>query len=106
MTLAAIPVEGGKAQPVLAEGIEGFHPFFCPSGNWLYFQPNHKNLFRVPGPAQGWKSAPPQQVTDFSGVDLYLEDPRISRDGKKLFFTRGRRTGDILILHFARRAKR
>ena len=52
-----------------------------------------------PGPAQDWKSADPEKVTDFSGIDLYIEDPKISRDGKKLFYTRGRRTGDILILH-------
>jgi hypothetical protein len=45
-------------------------------------------------------------VTDFSGVDLYLEDPRISRDGKKLFFTRGRRVGDILILHMRKESGR
>ena len=98
MTLEAVPVEGGNARPVIPPDFEAFHPFFSPSGNWLYVQPNHRNIFRIPGPGQNWKSAPPQQVTDFSGVDLYIEDPRISRDGKKLFFTRGRRTGDILIL--------
>ena len=98
MTMGAIPVGGGKTRSVLPPDFEAFHPFFSPSGNWLYVQPNHKNIFRVPGPGQDWKSAPPQQVTDFTGVDLYIEDPRISRDGKKLFFTRGRRTGDILIL--------
>ena len=97
--IAAIPVEGGKARALLPPDFEGLHPFFSPSGSWLYVQTNHKNIFRVPGPAQDWKSAPPERVTDFTGVDLYIEDPRISRDGKKLFFTRGRRTGDILILH-------
>ena len=98
ITVAAVPVIGGEARIVVDPEFGAFHPFFSPSGEWLYFQPNHKNIFRVPGPAQNWKSAPPEQVTEFSGVDLYLEDPRISRDGKKLFFTRGRRTGDILIL--------
>jgi Tol biopolymer transport system component len=102
MTIAVVPVEGGKVQPVLPPEFECFHPFFSPSGNWLYCQTNHRNIFRVPGPGQNWKSAAPQQVTGFSGVDLYLEDPRISRDGKKLFFTRGRRTGDILILRIAK----
>jgi Tol biopolymer transport system component len=99
MAIAAVPVTGGEARVVAETPFGAFHPFFSPSGNWLYFQPNHKNLFRVPGPAQDWKHAPPQQVTDFSGVDLYIEDPKISLDGTKLFFTRGRRTGDILILH-------
>jgi Tol biopolymer transport system component len=102
MTLAKVPVSGGSPQQVVHERYQAFHPSFSPSGRWLYFQPNHKNLFRVPGPAQDWKSADPEKVTDFSGIDLYIEDPKISRDGKKLFYTRGRRTGDILILHMKR----
>ena len=58
---------------------------------------------RVPGPAQDWKSVPPEKVTDFSGVDLYIEHPKISRDGARLFYTRGRRAGDIFILRLPRR---
>ena len=57
---------------------------FSPSGRWLYFQPNHKNLYRVPGPAQEWRSVPPEKVTDFRGFDLYLDYPKVSRDGRKL----------------------
>jgi serine/threonine protein kinase/Tol biopolymer transport system component len=98
MTLAAVPIAGGAPRVVLPTGYDAFHPSFSPSGRWLYFQPNHKNLFRVPGPAQDWKSATLEKVTDFSGVDLYIEDPKISSDGTKLFYTRGRRTGDIIIL--------
>jgi hypothetical protein len=47
-------------------------------------------------------------VTDFSGVDLYLDFPKVSRDGTKLFYLRGRRTGDIFILRSgaAARSKR
>ena len=82
------------------------HPSFSPLGRWLYCQPNHKNLFRVPGSAQDWKSALPEKVTDFPGVDLYLDYTKISRDGTKLFYTRGRRTGDIFILRFGAAAKR
>jgi Tol biopolymer transport system component len=97
--LAAVPVAGGTARRVATGPYETYHPFFSPSGRWVYFQPAHKDLFRVPGPAQGWAEAAPQKVTDFSGIDLYIENPRISRDGSKLFYTRGRRTGDIFILH-------
>ncbi|HEX7253385.1 MAG TPA: protein kinase, partial [Thermoanaerobaculia bacterium] len=98
MRLAAVPVAGGTPRVVVDAGFEAYHPFFSPSGRWLYFQQNHKNIFRVPGPAQDWKSAPPEKVTEFSGNDLYIEDPKLSRDGSKLFFTRGRSTGDIVIL--------
>jgi eukaryotic-like serine/threonine-protein kinase len=99
MSLATVPFSGGTPRQIIEARYAAFHPSFSPSGRWLYFQPNHKNIFRVPGPAQDWKTAEPEKVTDFSGVDLYIEDPKISRDGKKLFYTRGRRTGDILILH-------
>jgi len=97
--LAAVPVAGGTARSVATGPYETYHPFFSPSGSWVYFQPAHKDLYRVPGPAQGWASAPPAKVTDFTGNDLYIENPRISRDGSKLFYARGRRTGDIYILH-------
>jgi Tol biopolymer transport system component len=101
LCLSAVPVTGGTPRVVVDATHEPFHPFFSPSGRWLYFQRNHKNIFRVPGPAQDWKSAPPEKVTDFSGTDLYIEDPKLSRDGSKLFFTRGRTTGDIVILRMS-----
>jgi Tol biopolymer transport system component len=102
--LATMPVAGGAPRAIATAPFEAYHPFFSPSGRWLYFQPNHKNLYRVPGPAQGWTSARPEKVTNFSGFDLYIEDPKISRDGGKLLYTRGRRTGDIFILRLPRPA--
>jgi hypothetical protein len=104
--LAAVPVAGGAVRPVVTGPYETYHPLFSPSGRWVYFQPAHKDLFRVPGPAQGWATAPPAKVTDFSGNDLYIENPRISRDGSKLFYARGRRTGDIYILHLGNAEKK
>jgi serine/threonine protein kinase/Tol biopolymer transport system component len=106
MTLMGVPVIGGTPRPISTAPYEAYHPFFSPSGRWLYFQPGHKNLYRVPGPTQDWKIAPPEKVTDFSGLDLYIEDPRICRDGTKLFYTRGRRTGDIVILRFPKSGER
>jgi len=106
MGITAVSVVGGTPRLVATGPYEAYHPFFSPSGRWVYFQPGHKNLFRIPGPAQGWASAPPERVTDFAGFDLYIENPRISRDGSKLFYTRGRRTGDIFILHLGTRAGR
>ncbi len=100
--LFVLPTSGGSSRPLDTGSLETYHPFFSPSGRWIYFQPAHKNLYRVPGPAQNWAKAEPQKATDFSGIDLYIENPKISRDGTKLFYTRGRRTGDIVILRFGK----
>ena len=96
--IAAVPVTGGTPRIVVASPREDYHPIFSPSGRWLYFLPDHKNLYRVPGPERQWKPEPPEKVTDFPTAGLYLEDPRIGRDGKMLFYTRGRRTGDLYVL--------
>lgn len=90
-----VPIEGGIPKAVAATERQDFHPFFSPSGRWLYFQPDHKNIWRVPGPAQGWRPAPPQKVTHFPESGLFLEGPQISRDGKQVLYSRGRITADI-----------
>jgi len=104
--LAAVPLAGGKPQSVVATPREDYHPHFSPSGRWLYFQPDHKNLFRVPGPAQSWSPAPPEQVTFLPDSDLFLEEPELSPDGKKLLYIRSRTTGDIWILRLGGAAER
>jgi Tol biopolymer transport system component len=104
--IAAVPVTGGSPRIVVASPREDYHPFFSPSGRWLYFLPDHKNLYRVPGPEQDWKPVPPERVTDFPPAGLYLEDPKIARDGMTLFYTRGHRTGDIYVLRLAPSTRR
>ena len=102
--LSAVPISGGTPRIVVPATYEAFHPFFSRSGRWLYFQRNHKNIFRVPGLTQDWKPATPEKVTDFTGIDLYIEQPTLSPDGSRLLYTRGRRTGDILIYRFGKPA--
>ena len=94
----AVSLKGGQPRAVVSTQRQDFHPFFSPSGRWVYFQPDHKNLYRVPGPAQDWQSADPIRITDFAESGLFLEDPQISRDGKQLLYSRGKITGDIWIL--------
>ena len=48
MTIEVVPVSGGTPRPVIRADYEAYHPFLSPSGRWLYFQQNHKNLFRIP----------------------------------------------------------
>jgi Tol biopolymer transport system component len=100
--LRAIPVEGGESRIVVATQHQDYHPSVSPSGNWLYFQLDHKNIYRVPGPAQNWRQAEPQKVTDFPESGLFLEDPQISRDGRQLIYSRGRITGDLWLINLGR----
>ena len=76
------------------------HPMLAPSGNWLYYQVDHKNVFRVPGPSQGWRKTEPVKVTSFPEFGLFIEDPRLSPDGKQLIYSRGKITGDLWLLKF------
>jgi eukaryotic-like serine/threonine-protein kinase len=100
--LRAIPLSGGESRSVVATPHQDFHPFLSPSGRWLYFQLDHKNLHRVPGPAQNWRPAAPEKVTNFPESGLFLEDPQISRDGSRLLYARGRITGDLWIMNLGK----
>jgi len=102
VAIAAARLSGDPEELVLKTGNEVYHPSFSPGGRWLYFQPRHKNVYRVPGPAQGWRSAEPERVTDFPEAELYLDYPQITRDGKALLYTRGRRTGNLWLLRLER----
>ncbi|MEO7539950.1 MAG: hypothetical protein ABIV48_12025 [Pyrinomonadaceae bacterium] len=98
--LKLISIEGGESRRVVATPRQDYHPFFSPTGKWLYFQPDHKNLYRVPGPAQNWRSAEPEKITDYSESGLFMDDPQLSADGRRLIYTHGRQTGDIWLLRF------
>ena len=96
--IRAVPIEGGESIEVVATPRQDFHPIFSPSGKWLYFQLDHKNIYRVPGPAQNWKKVNPEKVTNFPESGLFLEDPEIPNSGKKLLYSRRRTAGDIWLL--------
>jgi len=96
--IRAVRSEGGSSRVVVATTHLDYHPFVSPSGKWLYFQFEHKNIYRVPGPAQDWRPKIPEKITNFPESGLFIEDPQISRDGKQLLYTHGRFTGDIWML--------
>jgi serine/threonine protein kinase len=102
ITIRARPIDGGETRVVAATpGQMGSgHPMLSPSGNWFYYQVDHKNVYRVPGPAQGWRKAEPVKVTNFPEFGLFIEDPRLSMDGKQLIYSRGKITGDLWLLRF------
>jgi serine/threonine protein kinase len=98
MDIRAISLAGGASRAIITSPYYDVHPFFSPSGRWLYFQRDHKNIYRVPGPAQDWRPAEPQKVSNFPESGLFLEDAQISPDGRWLLYSRGRITGDIWIM--------
>jgi Tol biopolymer transport system component len=79
--LRAVPFEGGRSRVVVATPHQDYHPWFSPSGRWLYFHLDHKNLWRVPGPAQGWHAAQPERITNF-GRGLNGPDHRVFAHGQ------------------------
>jgi Tol biopolymer transport system component len=107
ISIRARAIEGGETRIVASEPGQGLmHPLVSPSGNWFYYQPNHKNLYRLPGPAQGWRKAEPVKVTNFPESGLFIEDPRLSMDGKQLIYSRGRITGDLWLLKLGAASKK
>jgi hypothetical protein len=96
--VGALDVGDGSSRIVVDAPTQDYHPFLSPRGLWLYYQPDHKNIVRVPGPAQEWRKAAPEQVTHFPEIGLYLEEPQISADGRKLFFGRGQTVADLWLL--------
>jgi hypothetical protein len=101
-------MDGGETRIVAATpGQMGSgHPMLSPSGNWFYYQVDHKNVYRLPGPSQGWRKEEPVKVTNFPESGLFIEDPRLSMDGKQLIYSRGKIDGDLWLLRFGKPAAR
>jgi serine/threonine protein kinase len=108
ITIHAHPIDGGETRVVSSTpGQMGSgHPMLSPSGSWFYYQWEHKNVYRLPGPSQGWRKAEPVQVTNFPESGLFIEDPRLSMDGKQLIYSRGRITGDLWLMKLPERPEK
>jgi TolB protein len=78
-----IPASGGQPEPLTKGDDRVRHMFYSPDGRWLYFQPNHLNIYRMP--ADGGRV---EQVTHFPESGLFLEEPTISPDGRFLVYCR------------------
>jgi TolB protein len=98
----AVRTSDTTSRSVAETPMEDLHPFISPSSRWVYFQPDHKNLYRVPGPAQSWRQATPEKMTNFPESGLFLEDPQISRDGRELFYSRATVAADIWLMRLER----
>ena len=67
-TCTRVGLDGGQPRVVASTRRQDFHPFFSPSGRWVYFQPDHKNLYRVPGPGAGLETRRSSQDHGFPRV--------------------------------------
>jgi Tol biopolymer transport system component len=87
------PAEGGEPRQ-LTFGVERIrHASFSPNGRWIYFQPSHRNVWRVP--TAGGR---PEQVTRFPESGLFLEEPTLSPDGRALVYSRWNGGSSIWLL--------
>jgi TolB protein len=94
--LHAVPAGGGAARVVIASAANDYHPSVSASGRWIYYLPDHQNLYRVPGPAQNWLQRAPERVTSYSLTPVsFIENPQLARDGATLAYSRGRITSDL-----------
>jgi eukaryotic-like serine/threonine-protein kinase len=77
------PAQGGEPRQ-LTFGVDRMrHPAFSPDGRWIYVQPSHRNIWRVP-----MSGGPLEQVTRFPESGLFLEEPTLSPDGRALVYAR------------------
>jgi len=78
-----IAATGGE-EKVLTPGSERMrHLFYSPDGLWIYVQPSHRNIYRLPA-----AGGPIERVTNFAEPGLFIEEPTISPDGRYLVYSR------------------
>ena len=84
---------GGDAV-MLTSGYERmYHQFYSPDGRWIYIQPSHRNIYRLP--AEG---GPLEAVTRFPESGLFLEEPTISPDGRWFAYARSNGGASLWLL--------
>ena len=67
--------------------------FYSPDGRWIYVQPSHRNICRMPA-----AGGPLQRVTNFPESGLFLEEPIISPDGRWLAYCRSNGGSSLWLL--------
>jgi Tol biopolymer transport system component len=88
-----IVVAGGEEQRITTGYDRIRHISFSPDGRWIYLQPNHLNIYRM---ADG--GGPFQPVTKFPEAGLFIEEPRLSPDGRWLAYCRSNGGSSLWLL--------
>jgi Tol biopolymer transport system component len=87
------PAGGGEARQ-LTFGVERMrHPTFSPDGRWIYVQPSHRNIWRVPT-----SGGPAERVTSFPESGLFLEEPTLAPNGRALVYARWKGAASVWLL--------
>ncbi len=76
-----MPAAGGKEEQLTFGHERVRHASYSPDGKWIYVQPSHRNICRIPA-----GGGPMQPVTKFPESGLFLEEPAISPDGRSLLY--------------------
>lgn len=76
-----IAIAEGKEQRLTTGYDRIRHLSFSPDGHWIYLQPNHLNIYRMPA-----GGGPFQKVTKFTESGLFIEEPKLSPDGRWLAY--------------------
>ena len=69
------------------------HAFYSPDGRWIYVQPSHRNIYRLPA-----SGGPLQPVTSFPESGLFIEEPVLSPDGRSLAYCRSNGSSSLWLL--------
>ncbi len=85
--------EGGEAQSLTTSDERMRHAFYSPDGRFLYIQPSHRNVYRLPA-----SGGPLTAVTTFPEGGLFLEEPTLSPDGRYLAYCRSNGGSSLWVL--------
>jgi Tol biopolymer transport system component len=91
--LIRMPSEGGEEKLLLSSDERLRHAFVSPDGRWVYVQPSHRNVGRVP--AEGGLL---EQVTRFPESGLFIEEPTMAPDGSCLVYSRSNGGSSLWLL--------
>ena len=92
------PAEGGEPRQLTFGHERMRHPSFSPDGRWIYVQPSHRNIWRVPA-----AGGPLEPVTRFLESGLFLEEPALSPDGRTLAYARSKGGSSLWLLSLGSR---
>jgi Tol biopolymer transport system component len=87
------PTQGGEEHRLTTGYDRIRHVSYSQDGRWIYLQLNHQNIYRMPA-----SGGPLQQVTKFPEAGLFIEEPKLSPDGKSLVYCRNNGGSSLWLL--------